>query len=43
MIKFGTLKNVDKEDIKISVAKLESSSYKDGKKTSTNNNYGNRI
>ena len=32
MIKFGTLKNVDKEDIKISVAKLESSSYKDGKK-----------
>lgn len=32
MIKFGTLKSVDKEDIKISVAKLESSSYKDGKK-----------
>ena len=32
MIKFGTLKNVDKEDIKISVAIFESSSYKDGKK-----------
>lgn len=30
MIRFGTLKNVDKEDIKISITQLETTGYKDG-------------